>query len=146
MSWLHVLAVVAVGLMVGVEVSVSFVINPIVDRLPGNTGLLARQDGGRMLGRAMPIWYCCSLVLTAATAVSHDAGAALAWVASGLLVVSIVMSIALLVPINNRAQTWTPSTAPDDWREQIGRWDRLHVVRVAVIVAAFVALTVAVAS
>src|SRR6185312_5988905 len=119
MSWLHVVAVVCVGLMVGVEVSVAFVINPIVDRLPGNAGLLARRDGGRMLGRAMPVWYFCSLALTAATALSHDRAATQAWIASGLLVVSIVMSIALLVPINNRAQTWTPTSAPDDWRDQI---------------------------
>ena len=47
------------------------------------------------------------------------------------------MSVALLVPINNRSKAWTPETAPADWREQRGRWDRLHVVRVMLIVAAF---------
>src|SRR5689334_22047416 len=135
MSWLPVVAVVVVGLMVGVEVSVAFVINPIADRLPDGAGLLARSDGGRMLGRAMPVWYVGSLLLVVSTALlASDVGGA-AWIAAGLLVVSIVMSIALLVPINNRSKTWTPATVPADWREQIGRWDRLHVVRVAVIVA-----------
>jgi hypothetical protein len=146
MSWLPIVAVVVVGVMVGVEVSVAFVINPIVDRLPGNAGLLARSDGARMLGRLMPIWYVASVLLVAATAVADDEGAGAAWTAAGLLVVSIVMSVALLVPINNRSQQWTPATAPADWREQIGRWDRLHVGRVAVIVAAFVLLSAAVAS
>jgi hypothetical protein len=92
----------------------------------------------------MPVWYFASLVLTVATAVSGP-GAAAAWSAAGLLVVSIVMSVALLVPINNRSKTWTPETAPADWRQQIGRWDRFHVVRVAIIVTAFTLLTIAVA-
>ena len=121
----------------------AFVVNPIVDRLPANAGLLARADGGRMLGRVMPVWYFGSLLLTLATAASEPDAAA-AWSAAGLLVVSIVMSIALLVPINNQSKTWTPETAPADWREQVGRWDRFHFVRVAVIVAAFTLLTVAV--
>ena len=145
MEWLSIVAVVVVGLMVGVEVSVAFVVNPIVDRLPANAGLLARADGGRMLGRVMPVWYFGSLLLTLATAASEPDAAA-AWSAAGLLVVSIVMSIALLVPINNQSKTWTPETAPADWREQVGRWDRFHFVRVAVIVAAFTLLTVAVTS
>ncbi len=145
MDWVPVVAVVVVGLMVGVEVSVAFVVNPIVDRLPGNAGLLARADGGRMLGRAMPVWYVASLLLTVATALLLPGAAAAAWVAGGLLVLSVVLSVALLVPINDRAKRWTPETAPADWREQIGRWDTLHRVRIVVIVAAFTLLTVAVA-
>ena len=53
--------------------------------------------------------------------------------------------VALLAPIDTRAKAWTPATAPPDWREQIGRWDRFHVARVAMIVAAFSGLTAAVA-
>jgi hypothetical protein len=146
LEWLPVAAVVVVGVMVGVEAAVAFVVNPIVDRLPGNAGLLARSDGARMLGRVMPFWYVASLVLTAATAVRRPDVAAAAWIAAGLLAASVVMSVALLVPINNRSKAWTPETAPSNWREQQGRWDRLHVVRVAMIVAAFTLLAVAVAA
>lgn len=146
MEWLQVVAVVVCGLMVGVELSVAFVINPIVDRLPGDAGMLARSDGARMLGRVMPFWYVASTLLAAGTALSDSAAAAPAWSAVALLLVSVVMSIALLVPINNRSKEWTPDTAPADWREQKGRWDRLHMVRLAVIVAAFVLVTVAAGS
>jgi Anthrone oxygenase len=145
MEWLSIVTVVVVGLMVGVELSVAFVVNPIVDRLPGNAGLLARSDGARMLGRVMPLWYIGSTLLAAGTALSDTAAAAPAWGAAALLVASVVMSVALLVPINNRSQGWTPATAPPDWREQIGQWDRLHLVRLALIVAAFVLVTVAAA-
>lgn len=146
MDWLPIVAVVVVGLMVGVEASVAFVVNPIVDRLPENAGLLARTDGGRMLGRAMPFWYFGSLLLTAATALLLPAAAWAAWAAAALLALSIVLSIAVLVPINNRAKVWTPETAPSDWREQVGRWDRFHLARTALLVAAFALLTVAVAA
>lgn len=144
MEWLPIVSVVVTGLMVGVELSVAFVINPITDALPEDARVLARSHGARMLGRAMPFWYIGSTLLVAGTAlVVPDAAAA--WTAVGLLLVSVVLSVTLLVPINDRSKTWTPETVPADHREQSRRWDRLHLVRLAVIVAAFVLVTVAAA-
>ncbi|GAB2733132.1 anthrone oxygenase family protein [Arthrobacter bambusae] len=144
---LSVVTATVLGLMVGVEFAVAFVINPILLRLPAGASLEARADGGRMLGRAMPFWYIGSLVLIAAlTAVTWGTPtAALSLVAAALLAVSIIMSVALLVPINNRSVTWTADDHPADWREQQQRWDRLHYARVAIIVTAFVLLLVATA-
>ena len=93
----------------------------------------------------MPFWYISSLVLVLGLAVavwgSPAAGAAV--VAAILLAVSVIMSITLLVPINNRSKTWTAEDHPDDWREQQKRWHVLHYARVAIIVAAFVLTLVA---
>jgi hypothetical protein len=75
------------------------------------------------------------------SSLEQAAGAAIA--ATALLAVSIVMSIALLVPINNRSASWTADDHPGDWREQQQRWDRLHYARVAIIVAAFMLTLVA---
>ncbi|MFF2525362.1 anthrone oxygenase family protein [Streptomyces liangshanensis] len=142
---LEVFTTVVVGLMVGVEFSVAFVINRILDALPGDSGQLGRAHGGRMLGAVMPVWYIGSLVLAAVWAVAawHDPGAGLVVTAGGLLVLSVIMSILLLVPINNRGRTWTPENRPEDWKEQMNRWDRYHYARVAVIVAAFALLVTA---
>lgn len=98
-----------------------------------------------MLGRAMPWWYMGSLALTVALAALTwgEASATAALIAAGLLALSVVMSIALLVPINNRSAGWTAQDHPDDWRAQHQRWDRLHYVRVALIIAAFVLVLVA---
>jgi hypothetical protein len=63
--------------------------------------------------------------------------------AAALLIVSVVMSVTLLVPINNRVITWTADDHPADYREQTQRWNRLHYARVAVIVAGFVLILVA---
>ncbi|MDV5146462.1 DUF1772 domain-containing protein [Streptomyces sp. SBC-4] len=142
---LQVFTTVVVGLMVGVEFSVAFVINPILKALPGDSGLLGRAHGGRMLGALMPFWYIGSLVLSAVWAVAgwDQGGAGLVVIAAALLIVSVIMSLLLLVPINNRGKTWTPENRPDDWKEQASRWDRYHYVRVAVIIAAFTLLVTA---
>ncbi|MFF9375825.1 anthrone oxygenase family protein [Streptomyces griseoluteus] len=142
---LEVFTIVIVGLMVGVEFSVAFVMNRIFNALPEDSGQLARAHGGRMLGALMPFWYIGSLVLSAVWAVAGwgRPGAGLVVIAAALLIVSVIMSLLLLVPINNRGKTWTPENRPADWKEQMNRWDRYHYVRVAVIVAAFTLLVTA---
>ncbi|MCX5387258.1 DUF1772 domain-containing protein [Streptomyces sp. NBC_00083] len=142
---LKVLTTVVLGVMVGVEFSVAFVINPILNGLPGDNGLRGRTHGARMLGAVMPFWYIGSLVLSAVWAVAgwHHHGAVLVVTAAALLILSVIMSIALLVPINNQSKGWTTENLPEDWKEQMGRWDRFHYVRVAIIVAAFAVLAAA---
>ncbi|MGW6570414.1 anthrone oxygenase family protein [Streptomyces sp. NPDC054975] len=142
---LEVFTTVVVGVMVGVEFSVAFVINPILAALPEDSGQLGRAHGGRMLGAVMPVWYIASLVLVAAWAVAgrHHHGTGLVVTAGALLLLSVIMSILLLVPINNRGKTWTPDNRPADWKQQMNRWDRFHYVRVAVIIAAFALLVAA---
>jgi uncharacterized membrane protein len=144
---LAVVTVVVVGLMVGVEFAVAVFVNPILDRLPSDGGLGARSDGARVLGRVMPFWYIGSVVLGAVWAALAWGGAGATLIAAGaaLLVLSVVMSILLLVPINSRVAAWSREGAPADWKQQVRRWDRLHYVRVAVIVLAFALFTVALA-
>jgi uncharacterized membrane protein len=142
---LQVVTTVVVGLMVGVEFSVAFVMNPIFNALPEDSGQLGRAHGGRMLGAVMPFWYIGSLVLSAVWAIAgwHHPGTGLVVTAGALLIFSVIMSVLLLVPINNRGKTWTPENRPADWKQQMNRWDRFHYVRVAVIIAAFALLVTA---
>ncbi|MBT2440393.1 DUF1772 domain-containing protein [Streptomyces sp. ISL-36] len=142
---LEVVTTVIVGVMVGVEFSVAFVINPILNALPEDSGQLGHAHGGRMLGAVMPVWYIGSLVLVGIWAIAgrHHDGAGLVVIAGALLILSVVMSVLLLVPINNRNKTWTPENRPEDWKQQLSRWERLHYVRVAVIIAAFALLVTA---
>lgn len=144
---LEVFTTVVVGLMVGVEFSVAFVINPILNALPDDSSQRGRSHGGRMLGAVMPFWYIGSLVLSAVWAIAgwHHDGAGLVVIAGALLTLSVVMSILLLVPINNRGKTWTTENRPEDWKEQMNRWDRFHYIRVAILIAAFALLVAALA-
>jgi uncharacterized membrane protein len=147
LSALEVFTIVVVGLMVGVEFSVAFVINPILGALPADSALRGRAHGGRMLGAVMPFWYIGSLALSAVWAIAgwHHHGAGLVVTAAALLILSVIMSLLLLVPINNRGKTWTTENLPEDWKQQMNRWDRFHYVRVAVIIAAFALLAAALA-
>lgn len=145
LSALEVVTTVVVGVMVGVEFSVAFVMNPIFNALPEDSNQLAQSHGGRMLGAVMPFWYIGSVVLVAVWAVAgwHDRGTGLVVTAGALLILSVAMSLLLLVPINNRNKAWTPGNRPADWKEQLNRWARWHYVRVAVIIAAFALLVAA---
>ncbi|MFJ9468198.1 anthrone oxygenase family protein [Streptomyces caniferus] len=142
---LEVFTTVVVGVMVGVEFSVAFFVNPILAGLPGDNGLRGRTHGARLLGAVMPFWYIGSLALSAVWAAvgwQHH-GAGLVVTAASLLILSVVMSILLLVPINNRVKTWTAEGLPADWKQQMNRWDRFHYIRVALIVVAFALLVAA---
>ena len=145
LTTLEIFTTVEVGLRVGVEFAVAFVRNPILNALPGDSGQLGHAHGGRMLGAVMPFWYIGSLALSAVWAVAgwHHHGAGLVVIAAALLIVSVLMSVLLLVPINNRSKTWTPENRPADWKQQSNRWDRFHYLRVAVIIAAFALLAAA---
>jgi uncharacterized membrane protein len=146
-SALEVCTIVVVGLMVGVEFSVAFVLNPILNGLPDDSAQLGRAHGGRMLGALMPFWYSGSLILSAVWAITggRHPGTGLVVIAAGLLIASVLMSLVLLVPINNQGKTWTAENRPEDWKEQLNRWDRYHCVRVAIITAAFALLAAALA-
>ncbi len=145
---LGVVTATVTGIMVGVEFCVAVFVNAIMLRLPIGPSIEARADGGRVLGRVMPFWYIASVILTAglAAATWGTAAASSAIAAAILLIVSVILSIILLVPINNRSKHWTAEDHPDDWREQARRWDRLHYGRVAIIVAGFVLILVALTS
>lgn len=144
---LEVFTTVVVGLMVGVEFSVAFVINPILNALPEDSGVLGRAHGaecsapsclsGTSPRSSSPPSGPSPDGTAPARASSSSCGA--------LLILSVVMSLLLLVPINDRGKTWTPENRPEDWKEQQNRWDRFHYVRVAVIIAAFTLLVAALA-
>ena len=142
---LQAVTIVVVGLMVGVEFSVAFVLGRILNALPDDSAQQGHAHGGRMLGALMPFWYIGSFVLSAVWAITgwHHHSAGLVVIAAALLIVSVIMSVLLLVPINNRNKTWTAENRPADWKEQLNRWNRYHYARVAVLIAAFALLATA---
>ena len=135
---LEILAVVLAGPLVGVEVGVAALFHPMVGRLPDEAFAAARSDGGRVLGKVMPFWYIATLVVLIATAVRSRDERMIA--AAMLLGAAVVLTVSVLVPINNRIGAWTPGTAAP--REPARRWDRLHWLRVAGLAVMFVLVAV----
>jgi hypothetical protein len=139
----HVFAIVALvltGPLVGVELGVAAFTNPLIAKLPDDSYRAVRSGGSRLLGALMPFWYLGTLIaLIAGAVVARDTPAI---VAVALMAAVMVLSLAVLVPINNRIGRWRSDS--DVNRELAGRWDRLHGVRVGLLVAMFVALVVGV--
>jgi Anthrone oxygenase len=139
----HVIAIVALvltGPLVGVELGVAAFTNPLAAKLPDGAYRVFRSGGSRLLGALMPFWYVGTLVVLIASAVvSRNV---LAIVAVALMGAALLLSVTVLVPINNRIGAWRSDD--DVNRALAGRWDRLHGVRVGLLVAMFVLLTVAV--
>jgi hypothetical protein len=137
---LEFLAVFVAGPLLGVEFAVAAFVNPMLAPLSDDAFSTARRASGRLLGAVMPFWYVAALALLIAVAVvSHSALVIAATVA--MLAVQL-LTVTVLVPINNRIARWEPGDeAP---RRLAARWDRLHWVRVSVLAAVFVLAVVAV--
>jgi hypothetical protein len=136
----HLIAIVALvltGPLVGVELGVAAFTNPLVAKLPDEPYRMFRSGGSRLLGGLMPFWYIGSLVaLIAGAVVTRDV---LATIAVAVMAVALLLTVTVLVPINNRIGAWHSEADVD--RDLASRWDRLHWVRVGLLAAMFVALT-----
>jgi hypothetical protein len=139
----HVIAIVALvltGPLVGVELGVAAFTNPLVSKLPDDAYRVFRSGGSRLLGALMPFWYIGTLAALIAGAVV--ARNLLAIVAVALMGAALLLTVTVLVPINNRIGAWRSNEEVN--RALASRWDRLHWVRVGLLVAMFIALAVGV--
>jgi len=131
-----------IGLLIGTEFSVAVFVNPILEQL----GTVARTEATRLfarrLGAVMPVWYIASIGLLAAEMIvnRHEAGLKLLGASTALWAIAILMSIFLLVPINNRLARAEAQAFTETERHKHGKWDTLHRVRVALITAAMICL------
>jgi Anthrone oxygenase len=137
----NIVALVITGPMVGVEIAVAAFTNPIFSRLPDDAYRQARSDGSRVLGRVMPFWYIATLVALIAAAVVTP-GAWLITAAAVLMALVVLLTVTMLVPINNRIGAWAQAADVD--RDLARRWDRLHWLPVVMLTALFVLLVVGV--
>lgn len=133
-----IVALVLTGPLVGVELGVAAFTNPLVSKLPDDAYRVVRTGGSRLGGALMPFWYIGTFAVLIAGAVLSRHGAAI--VAAALMGVAVLLSVTVLVPINNRIGAWRGDE--DVNRDLAGRWDRFHWLRVGLIAAMFVALTV----
>lgn len=141
----QILAVIITGPLLGVEFGVAAFSNPILQRLPDAAHRQARSTGGRILGTVMPFWYIGAVaLLIAATLWSPGPLLITAVVLMGLVM---LLTLTTLVPINNRVAAGFGGDGagqdPDQFNELVGRWDRLHWVRVGLLAGAFVLLVLA---
>jgi uncharacterized membrane protein len=59
-----------------------------------------------------------------------------------LLIVAHVITLTVLVPIDNNIKEWTPATLPANWEMTRNRWKSFHAIRTFASVASFACFTV----
>jgi uncharacterized membrane protein len=75
----------------------------------------------------------------------HQAGASiyLGITSVALIIVSLVVTVAIEVPIVKEVEQWTAATVPSNWTVKRDRWLKFHIVRVLVSLAAFACFSAA---
>lgn len=130
--------------MAGNEFAVAAFVHPQLRRLDNSAHARTAAVLAGVLGKAMPLWYGLALLLILGAAFEHrpvSSGPGLfIALAAALWIVTIVFSIAMLVPINNRIAKMNPQHPYDCWLQDRYRWDQLHQVRVVLLIMSFLLL------
>ena len=138
-SVLTTVAVLCAGLFAGAAVYINLVEHPA--RTEGGTSL-ALTEWAPSYRRATLMQAPLAIVGGLAALGAWLSGAGVGWLVGGLLLASVVPFTFLAIMPTNRALL-APDAARDLTRvaELLARWNRLHAVRSALSVAAFVLLT-----
>jgi hypothetical protein len=135
-----------VATMAGNELAVAAFVHPQLRKLNAGAHAQTAQPLASVLGKAMPVWYGAALVLILGAIFEHrpiSSGAGrLITFAAVLWAVTIAFSIAMLVPINNRIARMNPQQPYPTWLQDRCRWDKLHRVRVELLMIAVLLLFV----
>jgi hypothetical protein len=137
---LSIVLLMLTGTLVGNEICIALFVHPTLYQLPDECHLRAVKPIASLLGRVMPFWYFAVFALGLAECYfSRGTGATvryLLYAFTGLVGLSVVFSLLGPVPINNRISKLDPVHPPENWRELRQRWDRLNLIRVAVLLIA----------
>lgn len=142
MHFMDILAIVVVGLMVGNELTVSLFINPVMWQLDAAAQARALSLFARILGRVMPLWYalCLALLIMETVARRGRPGFNSLFAAALLWVAIIFFTLVTLLPINSRIAALTAEAPLNAWLPSHKKWDRLHRVRIGLLLVALVLL------
>jgi hypothetical protein len=127
------------GTLVGNEICVALVDSTLY-KLPDECHLRVAKPIAGLFGRVMPFWYFVVFTLSLAECyLSRAAGPHIRYLldaSTGLFGLSIPFTLLGLVPINNQIARLDHTNPPENWLELRKRWDRLHVIRVAILLIA----------
>ena len=143
MHLLDTITITLAGLMVGNELAVSAFVNPALRRLDSGPQAQALSILARSLGRAMPVWYglCLALLALESFLRRHQTTVAALLTSVVIWAGAIILSIGVLVPINNRIASLNTAAPAPGWEREHRKWDALHRVRILLLVVAVLVLT-----
>jgi Domain of unknown function (DUF1772) len=139
-----VLTATVAATMAGTEFAIAAFAHPQLRKLNPIAHAQAAVPLARILGKTMPLWYGLALVLILGAAFEHrpitSPSGLLITFAAVLWAITIVLSVTMLVPINNRIAGMNPEQPHATWLQDRCRWDKLHRIRVEFLILAVVLL------
>jgi uncharacterized membrane protein len=131
------------GMMAGNEFAVMAFVHPQLRKLPDAHAQIAQRLAS-VLGKVMPLWYGFALLLILGAAFEHrpiSSGPGLLIAAAAVVwIITIVFTVIMLVPINDRIAKMNPEQPHATWLEDRCRWDKLHRFRVELLIGALLLL------
>ena len=147
MHFLDIATILCAAFMTGNEIAVSLFVNPVIWQLDETSQAKALCLFAALGAKAMPIWYVASLVLMAIEACLRLHQPAFPWIlaAIALWIATIVYTLLVLLPINNRIAALQVNALPSGWLQQHRRWDAHHRVRILLLILAVALLAYGIA-
>lgn len=120
------------------------VLAPGVYELPGPAYVRYWQALNLDYGAAMPVLLlsCIALLITTAVLSRSRSGLVL-WLtvaATALVVLTVVLTVSQMEPLNRLADSWDPDLLPEDWADVRDLWRNWHLVRTVLALLAFASL------
>ena len=145
MASLYDIATAAVAAtLTGNEFAVAAFVHPQLRKLNDSAHAQIAQPLASALGKAMPLWYSLALALILGAAYEHrpiSSGPGVLIVLAAILwAVTIVFTVTTLVRINNRIAKLNPQQPYPIWLLDRCRWDKLHRIRVELLIVAVLLL------
>jgi Na+/H+-dicarboxylate symporter len=126
------------GLLAGNELGTLVAIHPALRSLDLEAQVVAEQAVTRRYGVLMPPLMIFTLILGIAASVAADSDALRLNLAATLAIaVMIAITLAGNVPINSKTLAFSGRAADQRWQLMRRRWERLHIGRVLLDLAAF---------
>ena len=130
--------------MAGSEFAVAAFVHPQLRKLNDSAHAQIAAPLARTLGKVMPLWYGLALLLILGAAYEHrpisSGPGVLITVGAILWATTIIFSVTVLVPINNRIAKLNPEQPYPTWLQDRCRWDKLHRIRVEILLVGVVVL------
>lgn len=135
------------GILAGMEVVIHYGLRRPAEALDDRAQLQLRQALVLRLRVLVPAFFVPTTLSGLAVTILAGLTPGVWWrcAAVGALVVWIAIRVVGTVPINSATVDWDPKAPPRDWKAQIDRAERFHVVGVWAAVLAFAFFLVALA-
>jgi uncharacterized membrane protein len=143
MGVLDLITILSCSVLTGNELAVSWFFNPAIWQLDDRPQATALSLLARSLGKLMPFWYGLCFVLLSVEAYlrRHSPSHILGLAAAVIWLATILYTVTMLVPINNRIAALNPASLPPTWRQDHKKWDQLHRWRILLLVIAIICVT-----